>query len=89
MSNWRELTETVHKKSEQLEKSISDGINEKNRHVVDQGLGFFRQLPRQMDYYPVYWSAYYPEIKKLLGDIYSTRAEIEKKYKLGQHKNDL
>jgi len=85
LSSWQELTDMVHKKREQLAISISGGINDKNKCIVDQELGFFRQLPRQMDYYPVYWSAYSPEIQKLNSQIAINLGKIDKNYTLGKY----
>ncbi len=53
--------------------------------AIDQRLIFFREIPRRISEAPPEWSAYYPEIQKCLGDMYSTRVAIEKKYFLGQH----
>ena len=88
LERWQELVETVKGKTDLLKSELSDGIDEKNKKVVNLRLGFFRQLPRQMDYYPVYWSAYYQDIDVCMDNIYDLLVDIDTKYHLGQHADD-
>ena len=52
-------------------------------------LDTFRELPRNLDYYDCYWSAYYPKINECLNAVYKTRRKIDIKCHLGQHENYL
>ena len=67
--------------------SVQLGI-ENNVDAIDVELETFRELPRKMDYYGCYWSAYYPDIDKVMDNIHVVLLRIDRQYKLGQHKND-
>ena len=89
-NSWARYVKEIKQKYELLSGAINQATSYEKNTQINQRLAYFRELPRRLsDGSDPVWSAYYPEIKKLLGDIYSTRVEIEKKYKLGQHKNDL
>ena len=79
---WLELVEDVKKSNEKLEQLVAQGI-EKNKEAINVELATFRELPRKMDYFSCYWSAYYPNIEKLQSTIAIKLDEIDEKYQLG------
>ena len=84
---WLELIRQTDDISKRLQVEMDLGVDE-NRESIDACLGVFRQLPRQLDYYPYHWSAYYDEIRAEMRKIHIALLHIDRKYKLGQHRED-
>jgi hypothetical protein len=82
---WKVLTKRVVSTQMQLKKLTDESIKQ-NEEKIDQHLDTLRGLSRYMDGKANgYWSAYYPDIGKCLGEMAVLRNEIDKKYKLGKY----
>lgn len=84
---WRELVERTEKASQKLQLVLDQ--QQINHTALDHALTYFRQLPRYAGEGPCVWSAYYPELNKIMGDIHCSLIDIDTKYHLGQHRFDL
>ena len=78
LKNWNNILADVADSKKKLHLYVQNGI-EQNRHSIDAELSTYRELPRRLaEGSSPEWSAYYPEIQKCIGDMYSTRVAIEK-----------
>lgn len=85
-SYWSEKLPKEIKENEQLLKALVKNGILKNREEIDSRLEFFRTLSRYISEAGpgnCYWSAYYPEIRKLQSEIAIQLDKIDEKYKLG------
>ena len=84
LKRWSSLMQDVIQSDQKLYGSVQLGI-ENNVDAIDVELETFRELPRKMDYYGCYWSAYYPEIQKIKSQMAILLGQIDKKYTLGKY----
>ena len=74
---WQQLSEIVAEKVILTHNAL---LNVDDRRNLDIRLGFFRQLPRQMDSYSGYWSACYQNIRECMKKIHCLLIDIDEKY---------
>ena len=84
---WNKVISDTTQDQTKLTQALTLGIY-KNKQGIDDSLEAFRQLPRYVSECSPTWSAYYDDIDKSLTELCKTRREIDRKYKLGQHKDD-
>ena len=58
---WNGLILDIEQSKEKLENYTANSIKAHNQDI-DTQLGWFRELPRRMDYVDCHWSAYYTKI---------------------------
>ena len=84
---WNEMLDKAKDRYGKLKVLLTDGF-EKNKNEVDRYLSFYRQLSRYLAEIPCYWSAYYNDIRKNMGERHDYLIDIDCKYKMGWHQND-
>lgn len=86
-SVWKKYLEEIKETLAKLQATLSP--NNLNKFYLDQLLAYFRELPRRLsEGGDPEWSALYPSIDRTMGRMHVLLLKIDRKYKLGQHKND-
>ena len=87
LQNWNALADELDFDKDAIRKYVLQGIDS-NRYEINTNLDSFRYLSKRLDNINFYWSTYYNDIDKTLDDIHCLLIDIDRKYKLGQHKKN-